>query len=169
MKTILIGFLCGLPFYSCQFKEKEKVILNSQSQLPLSKALTGEWRNTTLNVKMNSAGGQSDSIATLVVNKGEWDSIMQIKPIRTHFLPASNGPFRGGYYSDYLALDGSFIVRKTGSWEVKEDSLIMEENNIPYKYYVEFLADGEVAFTSVMDWDQDGASDDEYYGTQKKY
>ena len=137
--------------------------------MALNEALPGEWRNSTLKVKIYSAGGRTDSVATIEVHYGEWDSMMQFKPIRTYFLPASNGPKSGGYYSDYLALDGSLMFRKTGSWKVNGDSLTMEENGIPYKYFVEFLAEGELAFTSIMDWDNDGSVDDEYYGTQKKF
>ena len=166
MKYSLIVFVICFSFYSCGSKEGESTISTAKT---INEILTGEWRNVTLDVKLFSAGGKNDSMAVIKVKEGQWESVMQFKPIRTHFLATNKGTNSGGYYSDYLALDGSFLFRRTGIYKIKGDSITIQEEGLIYNYFVEVLSDDELAFTSLMDWDSDGVVDDEYFGIQKKH
>ena len=127
----------------------------------LKQALIGEWLNVsmTINMKSVNSSGQ-DSISE--VPEGQWEAILGIKPIRTVF--AEDGTFR----SEYRNLSDSVVFISDGKWELHGDSLSMTEAGST-NHYLTKVANGKAEFTGYIDWDQDGASDDLYFGVQKKF
>jgi hypothetical protein len=139
--VLLTAFLC-----SCQPNLEEQLV--------------GSWQNITLNVQMNTAQGQ-DTTTYLVVEEGQWEEILEIKPILTTFLAD------GTFTSEYFGLDGKPMGTEAGEWSVKKDSLIMFSEAYTGSYKV-ILNGNRVRFISYLDWDQDGAPDDLYDGWQER-
>ncbi|MFY0626212.1 MAG: hypothetical protein JXR07_07960 [Reichenbachiella sp.] len=116
--------------------------------------LFGSWKNSTLKVEM--IGGREDSL--LLVQKGEWEKVLGIKPIITNFNSDST------FSSDYYTLDDQLFHTSIGVWWIRNDSLVMltEEGETVYKYKME---GNKIEFTSTLDWNVDGNLDS-YQGTQ---
>lgn len=144
-QTLLTGLLVCLLF-SCQ------------SDPTIQEQLIGTWENTSLTVTMKLADG-SDS--AMVINDGEWEATLKIKPIVTTY--SEDGSFK----SEYFSLDDKPLGTEAGEWTVRNDSLILKSQGYDNAYKVVFDGD-KVRFISVIDWDQDGLADDHYDGWQKR-
>ncbi len=138
------------------------VLMSSCSTQPDNyELLEGEWRNVSLQLIQHSmANGSVDS--TLIIKNGEWDSILQMKPIRTTFI--SNGTYVSRYYN----LSDSLIFEAEGNWHFIGDSLHLVSEEGSNSYLFEMLDDRQARFVSKLDWDNDGLSDDLYDGIQRK-
>ena len=127
----------------------------------LKQALTGEWRNVSMKVNITSLNNTSrDSVTD--VPEGQWETIMDIKPIRTVFR--EDGTFR----SEYRNLADSIVFVSDGTWSVTGDSLSMTESGNTSSYFTR-ISNGKAEFTGYIDWDQDGKADDLYFGIQEKF
>lgn len=161
MRIILL--VISLFFISCAVKE------NSEN---LSDQLTGEWRNISMKVEMQTINN-TDSASTLEVTEANWEQVLKIRTIQTFFKAD------GTYNSVHTNLNDSVIYNPAGKWSVTGDSIIMTDTfpqaGISYKYRLsireqntngkqELLAE----FWGVEDFDQDGKKDDSYYGVQRK-
>jgi hypothetical protein len=126
----------------------------------LEQQIVGEWENTAMRVKVWSYQN-SDTSFIVDINEDTWDQKMNIKPIKTKIF--SNGT----YISEFRNSFDSLMYRPVGEWYMDGDSLIMTDRRGTYQYKV--FVDGATAeFRSMVDWDGDGKSDDEYFGTQRK-
>lgn len=121
--------------------------------------LLGEWYNESIKVDINALNGSADSVFTVPV--GQWEQILQIKPINTNFKPD------GTYESIYYNLDGSELQRSAGEWELKRDSLFLTSMGETTAYYFQWQ-EGKASFEGYLDWDMDGNADDFYSGVQIK-
>ena len=148
MKSQYIALLFIVVF-SCQ-----------RSKHTLSQQLIGTWENVSLEVKMNTINN-TDSSGTLIVTPGNWEAILNIKPIKTTYRPD------GTFTSQYFDLAGKAVGVEEGKWLVRNDSLILSSTGYQNTYKVTFEAD-KGRFVSRLDWDQDGLRDDHYDGWQKK-
>lgn len=161
MRIILL--VISLFLISCAVKE------NSEN---LSDQLTGEWRNISMKVEMQTINN-TDSASTLEVTEANWEQVLKIRTIQTFFKAD------GTYNSVHTNLNDSVIYNPAGKWSVTGDSIIMTDTfpqaGISYKYRLsireqntngkqELLAE----FWGVEDFDQDGKKDDSYYGVQRK-
>jgi hypothetical protein len=123
--------------------------------------LEGEWRNVSLRLVQHTiANGSLDS--TLIIKNGDWDSILQMRPIRTTFH--SNGTYVSRYYN----LSDSLIFESGGDWHFIGDSLYLSSAEGQNAYHFQMLDDNQARFVSMLDWDSDGSADDEYDGIQQK-
>jgi len=122
--------------------------------------LTGKWSNLELKVLVNHASSE-DSAYTFMVPHGEWEQILNIKPILTEFK--SNGT----YTSEYRSLQDSLIRETDGTWDIIADTLILIEDGTSSRYHFK-IEGSEVTFKGWLDWDQDGEMDDLYSGRQVK-
>lgn len=146
MKQFLTIALVGTMLCSCQPNISDKLI--------------GTWENTTLNVQTNTAQGQ-DTTIYLVIEADQWEEILNIKPIITTYL--ADGSFK----SEYFGLDGESAGTEAGTWEIRNDSLVLKSEGYDSVYKVIFKGE-KVRFISYLDWDQDGETDDLYDGWQMK-
>ncbi len=136
------------------------VAITSCNSSGSKQSLIGTWENVSLTVGIETQNG-SNSSSQLIVNKGEWEKIMKIQPIKTTYLP--DGKFTSSYY----ALDGSPLGKEEGKWFIRNDSLILESTNYSNSYALKFKGN-TAQFISKLDWDQDGENDDLYDGWQRK-
>ncbi|MFY0594232.1 hypothetical protein [Roseivirga sp.] len=149
MKKSILLFLILSVNFSCQ---KSPKLDPSQ--------IVGTWENTTLNVDIKSYN-KSNLDSTLIIELGEWESILQIKPIRTTYFED------GTFVAKYFDLEGNSVGEENGDWKVVNDSLAINSAGYKNTYHVNFK-DGQARFISILDWDQDGNRDDLYDGWQKK-
>ena len=158
-----------MPHKQCQLKQILAVIMTfeliilcaaCQQQNKLTKQLIGSWTNVDLKVSLNHHQ-EGDSAYQFEVPVGQWEAILNIKPILTDFRDD------GSYRSEYRTLEDSLIREVEGKWQFNRDSLILIEAGTATLYHVE-MVDSLVIFTSWLDWDQDGEADDLYTGRQVK-
>lgn len=119
----------------------------------------GQWYNESMQVDLNALEGNSDS--TFSIPMGQWESVLDIKPILTTYLED------GSYSSRYTGLDGGLVRTVQGQWEVVGDSLYLTEENSTTAYFFNWQ-NGQGSFKAFLDWDGDGLSDDLYTGVQTK-
>ena len=82
---------------------------------------------------------------------------MNIRPIVTTIYAD------GTYTSEFRNSFDSLIYKPEGTWVIDGDSLFMTDHQDTYRYQI--FVDGDVAeFNSIVDWDNDGKVDDEYFG-----
>ncbi len=123
--------------------------------------LEGEWSNVSLYVQQKTVNNtEHDSI--LIVNEGQWDSLLQMKPIRTTYYN------NGTYISRYYNLADSLLFESEGKWHFIGDSLYLSTDEGSTAYYFSVLPNNRAGFAAVLDWDNDGYSDDFYDGVQQK-
>ena len=126
----------------------------------LEQDLVGIWVNESMRVWVHSYN-HSDTSFIVDINEENWDLKMTIKPITTSIYPD------GSYISEFRNSFDSLIYSPEGSWLLDGDSLIMEDRQATYKYQV-FVDANRAEFKSILDWDNDGIADDEYFGVQRK-
>ena len=116
-----------------------------------SPSLIGTWANTALTVNMKLPNGQ-DSV--LSVPDGQWEAVMKFKPIQTTF--AEDGSFK----SKYIGLDGTLLGVEEGTWQMRNDSLILKSGGYDFAYHVSYEGN-KSRFVSLLDFDQDGDDDED--------
>ena len=124
---------------------------------PLAEALTGEWYNLYVHVKLSN-GAEMEADST------NWESRLQIKPIHTFFKAD------GSYHSIYRNLADSIVRQVAGTWDVEGDTLIMRQNT-PTAEFMKLhvtIKKGVATFKGMIDFDGDGKENDEYSGRQRK-
>lgn len=123
--------------------------------------LEGEWRNISLQLVQHSLNN-SGKDSVLVIENGQWDSILRIRPIRTTYL--GDGTFVSRYYN----LNDSLLFESGGTWHFIGDSLYLATEEGVTAYHFKMLENGQARFIARLDWDSDGHSDDLYDGVQQK-
>jgi hypothetical protein len=156
MKKILNLLLLATVLISCESSKKGQKEAKVEKNL-LADDLIGEWKNLALTVNMKN--GDIDSI--LNVPEGQWEKVLNIKPIATTFTT------EGTYTSVYKSLEDEIMMTSSGTWAISGDTLRMTERGED-NYYHTKIENGIGTFTGYIDWDQDGEADDLYTGTQKK-
>ena len=128
----------------------------------LKSQLIGEWRNVYVKVIIHN---KTKPAITMEADSSNWEAMLKIKPIRTHFMED------GTYYSDYRNLKDSTVRRPAGNWRLKGDSLIMSQVT-PDKSVLTVqvkINNDHATFHGLIDFDGEGVSNDEYFGVQKKF
>jgi len=133
------------------------------SSKPLDKRLFGEWRNESMRVECATYRG-SDSTVVIDVPAGQWEAKMRMQPIRTTYKAD------GSYVSEYRTLSDSISLRRLGNWTANGKRLILRETEPDSREYVnDYSISGKRArFSSTLDFDSDGKTDDLYEGVQRK-
>ena len=147
MKHTFFALALSLCLFGCESKPgitKEQFI--------------GTWENLNIHATLKMDDG-SDSL--VIVNEGEWETKLFIKPIVSEFK--ADGSFTSAYYSP----DGDLLNQGNGKWEIRNDSLVLAYDGFTFVYKVTFAADS-ARFESMLDFDQDGKSDDFYDSWQRK-
>lgn len=126
----------------------------------LEQAIIGEWTNVSMRVWVKTYNN-SDTSFIVDITEDNWDLKMNIKPIVTTIHED------GTYTSEFRTSFDSLIYQPKGTWLLDGDTLIMEDHQATYKYQI-FLDGDRAEFNSLVDWDNDGKTDDEYRGVQRK-
>ena len=109
-----------MPHKQCQLKQFLMVTLTfgliilwaaCQPQTKLTKQLIGSWTNVDLKVSLNHHK-VGDSAYLFEVPIGQWEAILNIKPILTDFRDD------GSYRSEYRTLEDSLIREVEGQMAV---------------------------------------------------
>ncbi|HEX9653019.1 MAG TPA: hypothetical protein VGA99_04865 [bacterium] len=147
--------MLGLIFCSCSPAQ--------QNEETLRHAMIGEWRNVSIHVTTNSVNN-SDSSAAFAADESNWEEKLRMKPIRTFYLED------GTYYSEYHNLSDSLFHKASGTWSVRSDTLILNQQQPDVETYKSkvVLKEDLGEFTILLDWDRDGTEDDLYFGVQRK-
>lgn len=154
LKTIgLTAFVLVLLVAGCKTRK---------GAFDLREALIGEWTNASMVVEMHSHLN-SDSNKTIQVKDNEWKEKTGFAPIKTNLKKD------GSFFSEYRTVTDSLFYLAEGTWEVKQDSLIMQfKPKMNYAKYKVEIHGNSGSFTGLLDWDQDGKQDDFYKGIQRK-
>ena len=137
---------------ACQSEGGESVQTTKQPDLKAE--LPGTWEAISLRVTVNSANGQ-DSSYVFEVNEEQWVSRYGVQPVKTVYQPDNK------YREEYYGMNDSLLNQARGIWNVFGDTLMMITPN-ETKQYIVSLSEGRSEFRAMVDWDEDGAADDEY-------
>lgn len=159
MKKIIIISTLITMLFSCSENEKP-MDENSIKENELKEKLTGKWKNVSMTIQMNTYIN-SDTTAYYVVNEGNWENELNIKPIITSLDES------GKYTSEYFTIHGEKFREVSGTWSVKNDSMIFIESGMRTAYHAK-IVDSLARFRAIIDWDRDGENDDLYEGIQIK-
>lgn len=168
MRILLLNIIL-FTAYSCASgqKEKQAVVVAEEDTLAeesyvsqLEQDLVGVWVNESMRVWVRSYN-HSDTSFIVDINEENWDLKMTIKPITTTIYAD------GTYISEFRNSFDSLMYRPEGRWFLDGDSLMMQDRQASYKYQV-FVDGNRAEFKSILDWDDDGIPDDEYFGVQRK-
>lgn len=144
--------LAGIALvYACQPDKKE-----AQGPLvDLKSALPGTWETKYLQITMPTYQG-GDSTNVFEASEEYWEARFLVKPYRTYFSPEQK------YHTVHRGLHDELISESRGMWNTFGDTLLMVEegSTIQYKLLIE---KGQAHLSALLDWDQDGQEDDEYY------
>lgn len=121
-----------------------------------AESLVGEWYNVTIDLVI-----KADPDSVLKVSEGQWEEIMNMKPIRTTYRED------GTFESVYTNLEGEPLGSSAGTWSVSGNQLTMVERG-EARVYTFNIKDGVASFEAEIDWNVDGVLD-QYSGTQKRY
>jgi hypothetical protein len=93
-----------------------------------------------------------------------WEAVLKMKPIRTFFEAD------GTYHSDHYSVNDSLLFIARGTWTTTNDTLTLDQTfpNVGIYHFKTAFKDDIVTFSSTLDFDEDGISDDTYFGQQKK-
>jgi hypothetical protein len=157
MKKNLIVIL--LFAFGCTPSTKE-----DETKKSLADELIGEWRNTYIKITMNSFNSITDSVRIIEADTSTWEAVLKMKPIRTFFEAD------GTYHSDHYSVNDSLLFIARGTWTTTNDTLTLDQTfpNVGIYHFKTALEDDIVTFSSTLDFDEDGISDDTYFGQQKK-
>lgn len=150
MKKFIITIALALFIFSCDKNEKPISMDN----------IYGTWQYTTLNVKINSLDNSTQDEMFFVL-PDEWSVKQGMTPLVT--ILNKDNTWENQFYT---VPDSTFRVSK-GTWKIENDSLIFTsgDSRIAYSF---ILKDSLLTIKTILDYDQDGKSDDEYEGVQKK-
>jgi hypothetical protein len=130
-----------------------------------AKKLYGRWETVYFKVDMETYRG-SDSAHTIEVNESNWERVMGLRAIRYYYWRDST------YNILHYNLRDSLVLNISGRYRVEGDSLFMQdlkpERGPQYSYYVN-VSRKMMEFTGNEDSDNDGARDDKYYATLRKF
>ena len=104
---------------------------------------------------------KSDSATQVYVAKGEFETKLNHKPMRTTFRPNNT------YQIDYLSLQDSIFEKRRGIWNIFGDTLLLIENDATYKYAIK-MRHNYLQYQAQLDWVNDQEMDDTYTQIDQK-
>lgn len=156
---LILSFLiaCGSEV-KVDRKDSSTTVL--EKSIPNDK-LYGVWEGVTFQVSLNSVDNIEDSTAVFEVSEAAWEAKLQVKPVRTIYLPDST------YVQEFRTLQGEIYNTTKGLWNTYGDTIMLLERDATYTYDSKFNDKGWLELRSLVDWDDDGQLDDEYLATHR--
>ncbi|MEM1214629.1 MAG: hypothetical protein AAGJ82_03015 [Bacteroidota bacterium] len=130
------------------------------SGFELKRDLEGTWQTVQINVAVNSADGL-DSFRVENLSEQIWRQQFGMQPPKFYFQP--DNKFRRVHET----LQGKVMDEGKGMWNAFGDTLVMIEPDATYQYIVKGDG-GRATFRTLMDWDEDGETDDEFQALRRK-
>ncbi len=154
----ILLILGSIGFFSCESESRR----SSEGPPPanLEAELPGTWEIINIRVDIPSAGGQDTSIV-FEIQESEWERVYNVQPKRTYFNLDDT------YREEFRSIRDSLISQNSGTWMIEGDSLRMIEADTSYHYQVR-VESGLAEFRGLLDWDGDGAKDDDYYARYRR-
>ncbi|MCB0644493.1 MAG: hypothetical protein KDC44_22770 [Phaeodactylibacter sp.] len=128
----------------------------SNAPLLLDSMILGEWESVQLHILVHSFQQQPDSSFSIQVDPGEWPDKLGLSSSTTTF------------YRDHkferidLGTDQTVKASAKGIWNLFGDTtLVFIERNATYRYELSYTLN-RLLLESLLDWDGDGETDDEY-------
>lgn len=149
---LLLLFLGVLVAWSCR-RDTDRAPEVVKPDLKV--VMPGTWAATYLNVKMPTYQS-GDTSEVFEASEEYWEAKYQVKPYRTYF--GGEQKFR----TVFRGVRGDVFGEAKGIWNIFGDTLVMIEPNKTVQYKV-LIDKGMAHFSAVLDWDQDGEEDDEFY------
>lgn len=117
--------------------------------------ILGTWSNLSMRITY------LDLDSLYEVPEGKWEEMLEIQPIKTTYRSDST------YQSEYFKLDGKPLFTSVGKWYLQDDSIYLESQGVITAY--KFTRENNVGrFVGILDWNEDGKSNELYDGRQKR-
>ena len=166
MRKLFIIPLATVILYSCSGNKKEEATVeatdSAKAATNLSTQILGEWKSSTLNVKINTALN-SDSTEVIDVNEENWERVLKTKPLKMTFTDDGN------YMTEFPNKE-SAIKASSGKWYMVNDSIYLNQKqpDVMSFQYKTTIDNNMLTFSGIVDWEGDGKVDDNYTSTMKK-
>ena len=129
---------------------------------PLSRALLGSWETIEIEVNSESYLG-GDSTLTDHIREADWGRKYGVRPAITRFTPD------GKLQRTHRLRDGQTVNLIHGLWRERGDTLVIIEPSISYRYSYDLAPGGDrLELRGRVDYDRDGAADDDYRAVLRK-
>lgn len=161
MSNNLLTILCLLLTLTACESTTENQTSQTTENSELKTKLPGTWESVSLDVVINSVDGK-DSSSRFTVEEANWMDRLGMPPVKTKFYAEGNK-----YVREFRNLRGELTDTLRGRWNVFGDTLMLIEPSATYQYLTNFV-DGKLQLRSTVDWDGDGAADDDYLATERK-
>ncbi|PSR11616.1 MAG: hypothetical protein DA408_07440 [Bacteroidetes bacterium] len=155
--TYAVWLGCLSLLIACQGTTGED---NPAEKPDLKQELQGTWQTIQINVAVNSADGL-DTFRTESLTQDVWERDFNMHPPVFYFKPDQK------FTRVHRNLLDEVVDESRGMWNVFGDTLVLIEPHATYTYVVK-MGEGRASFRSFIDWDEDGAEDDEYQSLQRK-
>lgn len=154
-RVLLLALLITTAFYACGKKE---VIANPD----LKEILPGTWETVSIKVTINATDHPDSTYVFLDISEKDWKKKLGVRPTKT-FFETDNLTYRTESYD----LQDVLLNTTRGKWFTNGDTLRLISSEATYEYEVT-ASNGLNTFHCFLDWDEDGAEDDEYIEVQRK-
>lgn len=127
----------------------------------MEQAIVGTWKNNAMEVEVNTFNN-TDTSFQVSVSESSWKIMMAINPIATEIRED------GSFYTEYRDTLNLVFNTNRGIWYLDGDSLYLEDQKGYAFSYKILIKDHEMELQSLVDYDDDGAKDDYYFGKYKR-
>ncbi len=156
-----IAYLFLLPLlFACGTEQTAEEQTPPPRGIP-HESLYGIWEGVSFHINVNSFENKPDSSFVFEVSEGDWEQKLQVKPVRTIYLPDST------YVQEFRGLKGEIYESNKGLWRTLGDTLLLLERDAQYLYDSRIADNGLLWLRSLVDWDGDGQEDDEYLAAHR--
>ena len=131
-----------------------------KNRIDLMEVMPGTWESISVNVTVNSVNN-TDSAYVFSIEEADWKRKLGVQPLRHYYAADRN------YRRESRSIKDTLIDLTRGKWFINGDSIRLVTPEATYEYEVT-IDNGISTFRSLLDWDNDGAQDDEYIGVQRK-
>lgn len=150
-KSLLLAAILVLSAQSCGE--------SSAARLNLKQALPGMWITAKIEVTIHGLNG-TDSTVVEKVEESTWRNRFFVHPPEYYF--GSDNKYRRVHRS----LADTLISNARGLWNTFGDTLMLIEPDATYQYIVT-KENEQIVFKTMVDWDGDGQTDDEFTSWQR--
>jgi len=151
-----ITMLCLIIISSCKPEVESKNIETISDQI------VGIWDSKYLYVIQETLDGSAIS-RILNVTPEDYEQVLGLRTVRTYFNEDES------YFGEYIGVDGNVVKSDSGKWVITGDTITIFQFDPSgsmkiINYHLEIRGDTAI-FNSLMDYDGDGAEDDNFRGT----
>ncbi len=147
-----IAALAVLAFFACQSDPPPEAV-DFRQELP------GTWETTEITAALHTAEG-TDTTITQVITPDIWRDRFGAHPVRYTFQADNK------FTREHRMLTDTLANAARGLWNIFGDTLVLIEPDGTYQYLLSKEND-QLIFRTQVDWDGDGAADDDFVSVQR--